>query len=403
MFDKNKYKLITEEFSSDLIIDEICRKISVAKNVVARTWVKAFGKEAVKERGIRTRQLGYKKQETSGQIKDEINKLFNTDLSFTEVHKTLKEQGLECSDTAIKNTWQRTFGVKKYKERCNRLNSMRVEKQSKSIKEKRADVYQTIKEAFCSGKTLHEVAKELGISHTCILRHWKENFEEQEIQGRSKKLQVEGINNFLNSEKADEYRKRIGDKSKKWFEELKKDEKRCLEHCQKLSGENNHFYGKHHDDKMKAKLSLATKKHWQSLTQAEKDKFNEKVQQGAFKGMQKAGCLGSKNERLCHQLLKEKFPHLKIIHHDTSIYPGKEIDITIPEKRIAIEWQGIFHRKPIYGERHMKTIKISDKQKRTFFKNRSWQLVEIEDDGSYNPNFVNERVNELVFNINKVG
>ena len=42
---------------------------------------------------------------------------------------------------------------------------------------------------------------------------------------------------------------------------------------------------------------------------------------------------------------------------------GIECDIAIPDLKIGIEWNGIVHYKPIYGEKKLSDIQERDKRK----------------------------------------
>ena len=82
------------------------------------------------------------------------------------------------------------------------------------------------------------------------------------------------------------------------------------------------------------------------------------------------GKFSSKNENLCcirlREILGEKHPELEVVDSDIETLPGWEIDILIKgpyEWRLAIEWDGAYHRKPIYGESKLKMRQAQDKYK----------------------------------------
>lgn len=100
-----------------------------------------------------------------------------------------------------------------------------------------------------------------------------------------------------------------------------------------------------------------------------------------MKGLEKAGKLGSKPENRFYNELKKRL-NVKVIHHDYSIISPYEIDITIPELKIAICWDGIGHFKPIFGEKNFNKVKNRDKYKRRKFKRIGWfvfVVIDLED------------------------
>jgi len=121
-----------------------------------------------------------------------------------------------------------------------------------------------------------------------------------------------------------------------------------------------------------------------------------------FERMQQARTQGSQAQRLCAKLLKERLPDLDIKEFDQDIFVGKEIDITIPELKVAIEWQGPPHRRPIFGEKSLKNMQRSDKAKRTYFKRIGWILLEVDDDGGFNERFVEQQVAKIVDSLKKI-
>ena len=87
----------------------------------------------------------------------------------------------------------------------------------------------------------------------------------------------------------------------------------------------------------------------------------------------------SKNELYLFNLLKATFPSLEIIPNDRSILDGLEIDIWIPALKLAIEWNGIVHYKPIYGEaNHDRTVE-KDQRKISLSAEKDIRLIVIAD------------------------
>lgn len=79
-------------------------------------------------------------------------------------------------------------------------------------------------------------------------------------------------------------------------------------------------------------------------------KFNSKYRKGTRR---------SKCETLLFNMLVDEFPQLEILSNDRLTLNGLELDISIPSLKLAIEWNGIVHYKPIYGQ--AKLDKIQDK------------------------------------------
>lgn len=109
--------------------------------------------------------------------------------------------------------------------------------------------------------------------------------------------------------------------------------------------------------------------------------------------------IGSKNELLCYSLLKERL-NTEVKHHDYNLCPPYEIDIIIPEFKIAINWDGIYHRKQIF-KNSLKVIQQRDSFKNKVLLAKGWKHISVEDDGSHNPEFVEQKVREIINLIEK--
>jgi hypothetical protein len=93
----------------------------------------------------------------------------------------------------------------------------------------------------------------------------------------------------------------------------------------------------------------------------------------------------SKSETRLFKFLSKKLPDLKIISGDTKTCNGFELDISIPELKLAIEWNGILHREPIYGKDKLNYIKNNDRLKRKILAKKDWSIITIEDIDSKSP------------------
>lgn len=109
------------------------------------------------------------------------------------------------------------------------------------------------------------------------------------------------------------------------------------------------------------------------------------------------GTRRSKLEVYLDSKIKEAFPKLK---YDTNkLYEGYEFDFRFPELNLAIEINGIFHRKPIFGEEKLKRIKKNDRAKKRICKRDSIKLVVLSDKDK---NFTPKQGDELFEAIKKL-
>jgi len=70
----------------------------------------------------------------------------------------------------------------------------------------------------------------------------------------------------------------------------------------------------------------------------------------------------SQAEQILIDLLRFKFKKLKILPNDKSAIK-RELDVYLPDYKIAIEIDGICHWKAIYGEETLAKVQIRDKKK----------------------------------------
>ena len=118
---------------------------------------------------------------------------------------------------------------------------------------------------------------------------------------------------------------------------------------------------------------------------------------------QKRGKYVSRNEKYCfvrlNMVLHDTYPEMEVTENDVDILPGWEIDIVVrgPQEWImAIEWDGAYHRKPIYGEAKLRMRKGQDEYKNKALHSKKCVLVRVKDDGSYNPKFVDGKVEKIM-------
>lgn len=89
----------------------------------------------------------------------------------------------------------------------------------------------------------------------------------------------------------------------------------------------------------------------------------------------------SQHEKLLYELLVKEFSILTIVHNDRTVFEGLEIDIWIPELKLAIEWNGPVHYKPIYGEQKLLQTQNKDTKKQILAQKLDIRLIVIPQSG----------------------
>lgn len=87
----------------------------------------------------------------------------------------------------------------------------------------------------------------------------------------------------------------------------------------------------------------------------------------------------SKCEILLFELLQDEFSELNIIPNDKRMLDGYEVDIAIPSLKLSIEWNGIVHFKPIYGQSKLDKIQERDAQKQKIAYSKDIHMIVIPD------------------------
>ena len=87
----------------------------------------------------------------------------------------------------------------------------------------------------------------------------------------------------------------------------------------------------------------------------------------------------SKIEAKFYDLVVKEFPNLDILSNDKTMLDGYEVDVAIPELQLAIEWNGIVHFKPIYGQTKLDNIQTRDADKLKIASNKDINLIVIPD------------------------
>lgn len=107
--------------------------------------------------------------------------------------------------------------------------------------------------------------------------------------------------------------------------------------------------------------------------------FCSKSCAATFNNKLKRKSLRSKIEIKLYNSLVKEFPNLNILPNDKTMLDGLEIDIAIPELKLGIEWNGIVHFKPIYGQDKLNKIQSKDAEKLKIASNKDINLIVIPD------------------------
>lgn len=216
--------------------------------------------------------------------------------------------------------------------------------------------YKNIIELFDSDLTLKEVSETVGCKNDTVNKYWIEMFGKPKTSKRNRANQQKKLTVF------------------------------DLELSKKLT---NLFY----DNKTKLEIAVECNISIGSVCNFFRNNFSASERKKRSSILQKiglkrslikcgsAGITGSKPENLCYNLLQNKLNY-KILHHDCDVCEPYEVDITIPEIKVAISWDGPFHRKPIFGEKKLNRVVIRDKKKIKSLQNKGWKIIVVVDDSS---------------------
>jgi very-short-patch-repair endonuclease len=91
----------------------------------------------------------------------------------------------------------------------------------------------------------------------------------------------------------------------------------------------------------------------------------------------KIGTRRSKLEKFIEEQLSKKFNQDDVLFNNKTII-GRELDIYFPKLKLAIEINGPFHYRPIYGEEKFNRIKELDEQKRVLCEQKNIKLISID-------------------------
>lgn len=90
------------------------------------------------------------------------------------------------------------------------------------------------------------------------------------------------------------------------------------------------------------------------------------------------GVKKSKAEKILKELIIKDFPNIIVIENDRKLLGRLEIDLLLPEQKVAIEVNGPLHFKPIYGEPKYKQIKRHDNAKAEKLISLGYELIVVD-------------------------
>lgn len=104
----------------------------------------------------------------------------------------------------------------------------------------------------------------------------------------------------------------------------------------------------------------------------------------------------SKNEIMFASLCKEKFNNVLL---NKPIFNGWDADVILPDKKIAILWNGKWHYEKITKKHSLKQVKQRDRLKIKEIKICGYEPYIIKDMGKYNPHFVKNQFDIFITKI----
>ena len=98
----------------------------------------------------------------------------------------------------------------------------------------------------------------------------------------------------------------------------------------------------------------------------------------------------SKNEIYFAELCEKQFGFLNVLTNDP-MFDGWDADIILPDHKIAILWNGIWHYQKITEKHSLLQVQSRDKYKLKIIAKYGYNPYIIKDMGKYNPKFVEEQ------------
>lgn len=170
-------------------------------------------------------------------------------------------------------------------------------------------------------------------------------------------------------------------------------------------------------EEVKIAISESRTKHWENLTEAEKQDISnksrerweslpvakkEEIRRLATKAIQQSSKTGSSLERFLHEELcklgYDCFHHLKTLENEKL-----ELDLAIPSIRVVIEIDGPAHFLPIWGPENLEDHMRADSMKNGLLTNRGFTVIRIRSiRNSISQKRKRDLLNQLMLEIKKV-
>lgn len=366
---------LIDAFYSNESLPNIAKKTNCYKKTIKNLWIKYFGKEETIQRNKIIRKL-HIDQRTSDKLKNDIGevgeqkiiKLFKSEIPITELEETLK-----IDQRKIRLVWKRKFWAESVRNRGKVIRERSII-ENRSLKK---DIVEKMFNLIKEGYTINDAAKKLNISSGVAFNYVNKNNNIKEISIKNGKLKIQNSMKFLR------------DKNN-ISEELEKEI--CGYFCSKMTtkeiadflGTSAYF------------IRRTFKKYFGEERYLERIETQKPIiRKKQLKKLEEAGRLGSKPEIQFFNKIKDNLT-LEVIHHDYDLLPPFEIDITIPELKIAIMWDGIGHFKPIFGEKVFKQVVYRDSFKLISLKEKGWSCFVVKDlNSKVKSSFIDEKFEEL--------
>ena len=101
----------------------------------------------------------------------------------------------------------------------------------------------------------------------------------------------------------------------------------------------------------------------------------------------------SKNEILFAELCTEYF---KSVLTNQRLFEGWDADVIIEDLKIAVLWDGPWHRKQITAKHSLSQVQTRDRLKREAIIRCGYKYYTIEDNGKFNKEFVQNKFDEFI-------
>lgn len=133
--------------------------------------------------------------------------------------------------------------------------------------------------------------------------------------------------------------------------------------------------GSEHAQNLRERLGNYAREQWDKLDEDERKALITKMHMASNERTR----AGSKSENAVAAMLVYK--GFRVIQRSKDFTPSRqfEIDIALPDERVAIEWDGATHFMPIYGEERLAEVQEKDGRKDKVLVGAGWTLIRCRD------------------------